>query len=525
MKSLCIRLALVLCFWAGADAGLAQPVDGALSAILESDTASPASLYFAYLGLVAALGAVNLILFIRNRDLTLPIFIFQSLVTACLIDSQMGEPRPLIPLIFNASLLILANRFMPLRTKYAPAFWLAWVMIGLQSVQVISALVGQVLIPPAFVYFGLAGLYVLLLVTAVRFGRRADRAILLCLIALSPLLLTAFIHYLTLGLSGTGLAPVYLAMGAAIEMVLMSAVLADRINQRRQQWKAEQTALLQAQGDALAAKVARQNAQFDQALNSLRETQGQLVQAERMAALGTLVAGVAHEINGPLGIAVSATNHLIIDCDKIDLARRENRLSQTVIAEFMDRLKQGLAISFGNLRRAAELVSSFDKVARDQKTEQTREIDLADYMADIVRSLEPILRSARIYVDQDIPPGLSLTVSPGALAQTMTNLAQNAVRHAFVGIASPTFSICARPDDDGSILLIVSDNGCGMSDRMRAQAFDPMTIASRSEAGTGLGLHIAYHLVTKVMKGQIDLQSAPGKGTIFRIRINPAAQS
>jgi len=244
-----------------------------------------------------------------------------------------------------------------------------------------------------------------------------------------------------------------------------------------------------------------------------------------MAALGTLVAGVAHEINGPLGIAVSATNHLIIDCDRIDLARRENRLSQTVIAEFMDRLKQGLSISFGNLRRAAELVSSFDKVARDQKTEQAREIDLADYMADIVRSLEPILRSARIYVDQDIPPGISLTVSPGALAQTMTNLAQNAVRHAFVGIANPTFSICARRDDDGSILLIVSDNGCGMSDRMRAQAFDPMTIASRSEAGTGLGLHIAHHLVTKVMKGQIDLQSAPGKGTIFRIRINPAAQS
>jgi len=275
MKSLSIRLALVLCFWAAADAGQAQPVDGAVSAIFESDTASPASLYFAYLGLVAALGAVNLILFLRNRDLTLPIFIFQSLVTACLIDSQMGEPRPLIPLIFNVSLLILANRFMPLRTKYPPAFWLAWLMIGLQSVQVISALVGQVLIPPGFVCFGLAGLYVLLLVTAVRFGRRADRAILLCLFALSPLLLTAFIHYLTLGLSGTGLAPVYLAIGAAIEMVLMSAALADRINQRRQQWKAEQTALLQAQGDALAAKVARQTAQFDQALNSLRETQGQ----------------------------------------------------------------------------------------------------------------------------------------------------------------------------------------------------------------------------------------------------------
>ncbi len=249
----------------------------------------------------------------------------------------------------------------------------------------------------------------------------------------------------------------------------------------------------------------------------LQETQRQLVQAEKMSTLGTLVAGVAHEINTPLGIAVTATSQLIRDADEIRETIANGQLSRGKLDGFVKGIDRGLGIAYSNLTRAANLVSSFKQVAVDQNSEQARDIDLADYIKDILRSLDPILKSAKVQVEQSVPAGIKLKTQPGALAQVVTNLVQNAIKHAFDGIAEPRLSFSANIVSAAEIQLIMTDNGVGMDDTIRARAFDPFFTTKRGAGGTGLGLHIVHNLMTEALKGRIELNSRPDHGTEFRL--------
>jgi signal transduction histidine kinase len=260
-------------------------------------------------------------------------------------------------------------------------------------------------------------------------------------------------------------------------------------------------------------------ATVEQRTQSLRETQSQLVQAEKMASLGTLVAGVAHEINTPLGIAVTATSQLIRDADEIKETIAHGQLSRGKLDGFVKSIDLGLGISYSNLTRAANLVSSFKQVAVDQNSEQAREIDLADYIKDILRSLDPILKSAKVRVEQIVPAGIKLKTQPGALAQVVTNLVQNAIKHAFDGIAEPRLSFSVNIVSAAEIQLIMTDNGVGMDETIRARAFDPFFTTKRGAGGTGLGLHIVHNLMTEALKGRIELNSRSGHGTEFRLTL------
>jgi len=259
------------------------------------------------------------------------------------------------------------------------------------------------------------------------------------------------------------------------------------------------------------------------ALAELRSTQAKLVQQEKLASLGQLVAGVAHEINTPLGVAVTVSSYLAEDLQRIAGAFRAKTLRREQMEEFLANGAEGYGILTSNLARAAQLVSSFKQVAADQVGEGRRTIQLTGYLRDVLRSLEPMLRKAGVTAELDGPADLMMTTLPGALAQVVTNLVQNAAVHAFApqpGPADgPRIQITVVCDNPRRVTLTVADNGAGMPDEVKARAFDPFFTTRRDAGGTGLGLHIVHNIVTGPLQGEIVLASTSGQGTRFTLHL------
>jgi signal transduction histidine kinase len=245
----------------------------------------------------------------------------------------------------------------------------------------------------------------------------------------------------------------------------------------------------------------------------LREAQDQLVQREKMAALGGLVAGVAHEINTPLGVAVTAITHAAERVQVLDAAMNAGTLTRGDMRAFLAEMQEAVGLALSNLERGARLVQSFKKVAVDQSSETPREAHLEDLVTDVAASLRPVTRSAGVTVEIDAPGRTRTRVDAGALVQMLTNLVQNACVHAFEGIESPrTVGIRLRTSGAG-VELLVSDNGSGMDADTAARVFEPFFTTRRSSGGSGLGMHIVHTIVTQRFLGTVRLDSAPGHGT------------
>ncbi len=276
---------------------------------------------------------------------------------------------------------------------------------------------------------------------------------------------------------------------------------------------------------AASAAIAIANAQayrrLDTTLTELRAAQARLVQQEKLASLGGLVAGVAHEINTPLGVALTGAS--FISSQFAELKERiDNRLlKRSDLDEFVRISEEGLHSVLSNLTRAADLVQSFKRVSADQSSEDAQVIDLGDYLRETARSLEPLLRRSRIAIRLDLTPEVMLLVAPGPVAQLVTNLVQNAVVHAFAGITDPTITVRLQPPAgrEEPVRFSVTDNGVGMSAEVAARAFDPFFTTRRGSGGTGLGLHIVHNLVQAALGGDVELTTAPGAGTTFTITL------
>ena len=264
------------------------------------------------------------------------------------------------------------------------------------------------------------------------------------------------------------------------------------------------------------------------ALRNLRETQNSLIEAEKLAALGRLVAGVAHEVNNPVGISLTVASSLERKTALFaaEVARGEIRRSR--LNEFLETSRDASSQLVANLNRAAELITSFKQVAADRNYSDQRIFDLGDLTEQVVMSLRPGLRKHHLTLTVDCQPNLIMNSYPGPYGQVLTNLFLNSVAHAFPDGKPGTINIQVRESGKDNVEVIFSDNGCGMSLDVRRRAFDPFFTTRRDQGGTGLGLHIVYSIVTNRLGGRLDLDSEPGGGTRIQLilpRVAPLEQA
>ena len=254
------------------------------------------------------------------------------------------------------------------------------------------------------------------------------------------------------------------------------------------------------------------------ALLELGTAQQNLIDAERLAALGGLVAGVAHEVNNPIGISLTVASSFARRSEMFEAELKSDRqLRRSQLEEFVRSSRDAAQQLVANLHRAAELIQSFKQVAVDRSHAERRQFSLSEATDQIIASLRPVLKKAAIALSVDVPEGLLIDGYPGSYGQILTNLFLNAVNHAFTDGRSGTISITARPRGQDDVEIIFADDGAGMTPDVQRQAFDPFFTTRRNEGGTGLGLHIVYNLVTQQLGGRMMLDSRLGQGTTFRI--------
>jgi PAS domain S-box-containing protein len=264
------------------------------------------------------------------------------------------------------------------------------------------------------------------------------------------------------------------------------------------------------------------------ALRNLRETQNSLIEAEKLAALGRLVAGVAHEVNNPVGISLTVASSLERKAAMFSAEVARGDLRRSSLTDFLAASRDASSQLVANLNRAAELITSFKQVAADRNYSDQRTFDLGDLTEQVVMSLRPGLRKHRLALSVECEPNLSMNSYPGPYGQVLTNLFLNSVAHAFPDGRAGTVDIKVRAVGSDHVEIIFSDDGCGMSLDVRRRAFDPFFTTRRDQGGTGLGLHIVYSIVTNRLGGRLDLDSEPGHGTRVHMvlpRVAPLEQA
>jgi len=249
------------------------------------------------------------------------------------------------------------------------------------------------------------------------------------------------------------------------------------------------------------------------ALRNLRETQNSLIEAEKLAALGRLVAGVAHEVNNPVGISLTVASALERKTANFTAEVARGELRRSSLNDFLETSRDASSQLVANLNRAAELIQSFKQVAADRNYSDQRDFDLGDLTEQVVMSLRPGLRKHNLTLNVECQPNLTMNSYPGPYGQVLTNLFLNSVAHAFPDGKPGTVDIQVRESGKDNVEIIFSDNGIGMSLDVRRRAFDPFFTTRRDQGGTGLGLHIVYSIVTNRLGGRLDLDSEPGGGT------------
>jgi PAS domain S-box-containing protein len=248
-------------------------------------------------------------------------------------------------------------------------------------------------------------------------------------------------------------------------------------------------------------------------LQHLRETQNSLIEAEKLAALGRLVAGVAHEVNNPVGISLTVASSLERKATVFAEEVARGDLRRSSLNEFVETSRSAASQLVGNLNRAAELIQSFKQVAADRSYSDQRTFNLSDLTDQVVMSLRPGIRKQNLTLKVECEQGLMMNSYPGPYGQVLTNLFLNSVAHAFPDGGAGEVNIKVRASGENHVEVLYSDNGCGMTPDIRRRAFDPFFTTRREEGGTGLGLHIVYSIVTSRLGGQIHLESEPGTGT------------
>ncbi|NPU89742.1 MAG: HAMP domain-containing histidine kinase [Fervidobacterium sp.] len=264
------------------------------------------------------------------------------------------------------------------------------------------------------------------------------------------------------------------------------------------------------------------NAELEMAFNELEETQNKIINAEKMAALGKLMVNIAHDINTPAGIIYSSLTEQQNRIDSIVKKFQSDQLTEEDFKDCLDTISELNQIMLRNAKRIIELVQSLKRTAMNEMTQTWSEVNVKSLVNDVLNAMHPRLRKTKIEVITEVDDNLAAYTVPGAIAQILMNLIDNAIVHAFEydnpGKIVIKFEKVKSRNGEEYLQLTFSDNGKGMDEETKKRAFEPFYTTDK-ENGTGLGLSIVYNLVVDMLGGDIELESEIGKGTTLRIKI------
>lgn len=322
--------------------------------------------------------------------------------------------------------------------------------------------------------------------------------------------------------------PWYRSLLAGLLYLLLLALLINR-------WYHWRSGRLRRQAQALETLVANRTQQLSEAktavertLTDLQSTQRQLVRAEKMAALGQLVAGVAHEVNTPLGVALTGSSFLRESTAALAETLNSGQLRKQDLAQYLDTAVESAELIERNLQRAADLISNFKQVSVDRSSGERRQFQLQSFLTEVAQSLKTLWRNRPLELVVDCPVELVMQSYPGSLSQVITMLAQNSLLHAFAPDQAGQMNLVVRQPDANHCEISFADNGCGIAVEHLDKIFEPFFTTKRAHGGTGLGLHILFNLVTARLGGTVTAESEPGAGCRFILLlplIAPAAET
>ena len=252
-------------------------------------------------------------------------------------------------------------------------------------------------------------------------------------------------------------------------------------------------------------------------LANLNKTQEQLVQSEKMASLGRLVAGVAHEINTPLSIAITANSLVLDDTHEVKKKISAATLSKAHMDKYLAKSEQSLVMSENALERVKQLLVNFKLVSADQIVSDERELDIAKYINEVMTTLSVEMKKHKISYQFEGPDSVSIITIPGVFAQVLSNLVMNSIIHGFDQMDSGNITIVLTQAADNSIEINYYDDGKGMDEHTLENIFEPFFTTKRGEGSTGLGMNIVYNLVNQQLKGSIKVNTEQGVGTFITL--------
>lgn len=493
-----------------------------------------------YFGMATAMVLFNLLLFIALRDGIYLLYVNFVLFSALTIAAQNGLTKEFlwpdaalwsdtaIPVGFSLALatLLLFMRRMLNTGKLIPRLdGLLKILIGIFLLSLIAFSVALSSFTKPAVQLNLATAILIICIGLVCAFKR-QRSAYFFVAAFAMLMLGGATTALrSLGMLPTNLLTINgLQLGSALEMLLLAFALADRFNEVRQEKeKAQGAALvaerrlvesLQTSERLLEARVGERTAELSSTILRLRQTQADLVQAEKLASLGSLVAGVAHELNTPIGNALTTATTLHWRMEGLSTAVTRGDLRRSTLADFIRDGGGMVDLVTRCCQRAASLINSFKQVAADQTEEQRDSFDLLALIKYNIEALRPSLEAGAWKIEIDIPSGVICESYPGPLGQVVSNLVQNAVTHAFDASTVGVIRITAA-HVGSSVELCIADNGKGMDDVTLSRIFEPFFTTQFGQGGSGLGLSISLNIVTGTLGGSLRAQSEAGGGSRF----------
>jgi signal transduction histidine kinase len=503
-----------------------------------------------YFGIMLALLIYNLCVYFSLRDISyfhcviliLANTIFQGSINGqifqYLLPNSMQLSNALIPtsIAFSEFCMILFARSFLNVKKYSVAlnsvlkYALIFALISMSAIFFVGYN------KSAQISTRISLLYILLcLLSGIICLLRGNRAARIYILAFTLFLMGAVaMSLMTIGLLPRNLLTVHgMEIGSMLNWIFLSLALTDsykisiiekdkaqeEINQIRQKANEslerkvkERTSEIEDKNEELR----QQKEELQTTLDYLRKTQAQLVESEKLAALGGLVAGVAHEINTPVGIGVTAVSSLQEEIQKMAELYNHDEISRNDFKEFLASANDATLLIQKNLERTAELIQSFKQVSADQLSEQKRVFNFKSYLDDIIRSLSPKFKD-KVSIHIDCNDRLELNSYPGAYAQVFTNLLLNSIKHGFQEKQLGRITIQAELKNN-TLYIKFQDDGIGISKKDLPHIFEPFYTSDKHQ-GIGLGLNIVYNLVKQKLHGNISCDSEPGRGALFLIEI------